>query len=164
MTIILEPPVGLPPLLLGMDVDAAEGAMRFWGTPERLKVPEGAPPQLTVRDEARGLHVMAFFEDGASLTAIELMRPDRPDVTVLWEGIDIFGQSDEEVLAALGERGFAVDPSDPLHPYFDEITLGFDRDHERGYFESVLVARPGYYDADLPGIWLPTTDPDRPLG
>ena len=164
MTIVLLPPIGIPPLMLGMGVAAAEEAMRSWGTPQRLKVPQGAPPQLWVRDERLALTVMAHFEDGSGVTAVEVMRPDRADVTVQWEGIDIFGQSDEDVLTELGRRGVAVVVSDYLYPECNGVTLGFDRSHERGHFESVLVAKPGYYTTDFPGLYLPTIDPNRPLG
>jgi len=151
-------------MLLGMGVDEAEAAMAAWGTPERLNVPQGAPPQLFARDEGLDLSVMAHFEDGTSVTAIEFMRPDRGEVTVVWDGIDIFGLSDEDVLAELRRRGVTVDDSDLDYPTCPDVTLGFDRGNDRGHFESVLVAKPGYYTADLPGIYLPITDPNRPLG
>ncbi|MGQ4615506.1 hypothetical protein [Nocardia sp. R7R-8] len=152
MNLSLIPPVGVPPLLLGMSSDEAAGAMGSWGVPELL---EGPTNRLRVCDRNLNLDVFAHLGSDGRLTAIEVWRPEDidSDVQVTFEGIEVFVETAESVLNIIRLRGFRVDDSDPYCPSCPDLTLGFnreggndvDRDGLARYFESILVAGPGYY-------------------
>lgn len=152
----LDPPRGLPPLLIGMSRSEARGAMGFWGVPE--EVAGGMTPELRVRDSQLSFDVFAHFEDGATVTAVEIWRPlgdAAPAVT--WRGIDVFKTPPDLVLQRIRESGAEVDDSDPLNPFCPELTIGFNRSGGPEFvgpglppwFESVLVAEPGYYSVKV---------------
>jgi hypothetical protein len=143
MIISLVPPDGVPPLLLGMSVDEAMAAMRAWGTPEHVGV--RGEIQLRVKDDALTRDIFAFFEDGKSVTAIEIWRPTGAEVCVLWEGIDIFGSAADQILAEVERRGTTIDLSERSHPVLPDVAIGFTWERRGNRFESVLVAKPGYY-------------------
>ena len=109
--------------------------------------------------------MVLHFEDGKSLTAVEVWRPwdENADVRVLYDGIDVFRTPALELLDILRSRGITIE-SDPAELHFaaPDVVLGFtrdaghevplDTDDEPLYFESILVAGPGYYDEVLP-LW-----------
>jgi hypothetical protein len=89
--------------------------------------------------------VFAYFEDGVRLTAIEVWCPMSPDSTVIWDGIDMFRTDADQILAELVGRGIRLNLADALHPFCPDVALGLTREQASHRFESVLVARPGYY-------------------
>ncbi len=161
MIIRLSPPAGVPPLTIGMSVDEALEAMSVWGEPRRLPPGPGRPPELRVEQDGRD--VFAFFEDGATLTAVEIWRPVGGDVTVLWEDVDMFATPADDILRQFRDRGITVDDSDPERPFLPDVTIGLNREGgpEAGpdgigrYIESVVVGPPGYYEMDFPEGELP---------
>ncbi|MFC9690112.1 hypothetical protein ACFTSF_16320 [Kribbella sp. NPDC056951] len=88
------------------------------------------------------------------MTAVELWRPLGPGAaSVVWNGVDVFQTAPDVVLQRLRESGADVDVSDPRSPFCPDVTIGFDRSGGPQFagpdlppwFESVLVAAPGYY-------------------
>jgi hypothetical protein len=142
-----------------MSVDEALEAMSVWGTPQRQA--GSATPELRVEQDGRD--IFAFFEDGSTLTAVEIWRPVGGDVTVMLWDIDMFATPADDILRQLRDRGITVDDSDPERPFCPDVTLGLNREGGPGagpdgigrYVESVVVAAPGYYEMDLPAIQPP---------
>ncbi|MEU8956361.1 hypothetical protein AB0C93_18900 [Streptomyces sp. NPDC048518] len=90
------------------------------------------------------------------LAYVELGRPSAPSDAVRFRGIDVFVLPARTVVNRLAEIT-TVEPAgdDPASVVAPDLLLGFwrpfaaddDPDEERGhYFNSVLLARPGYYD------------------
>jgi len=164
MIIRLEPPHGVPPLLIGMSIDESRDAVALWGDVEELPATPGRAFALRARDEDLTRDVFAYFEDGAGggVTAVEVWRPEpatRPgaNVQVRYGELDVFGLPADDVLRILRDRGVEVDESDPFYPSCPRLLLGFNReggahaDEETGmarFFESVLVSYPGYDDPE----------------
>ena len=164
MDIELQPPTGFTGLTLGLPEDETARQAEAFGP---VKISRGAPVQaglVTLPGLAKMVvgsydfdFVLTFAKDGAADT-VELWRPPDPayDVTVRFEGIDVFRTPWTEVLTALEDRGHRIVREDELFAYAPDLTLGFNRDtaHEVPkdaddlplYFESILVAEPGYYD------------------
>lgn len=155
----LQPPEGVPPLLIGMSIDEARNAMAVWGDPREERPAPGEVYRLRVYDAGLTRDVFAYFEDEEKVSAIEVWKPEdskHGTVRVLFGDIDVFSLPADEVMRALRARGIHVDETDPYYPYCPELVLGFTReggedvvDEESGlarYFQSVVVAPPGYYD------------------
>lgn len=70
-------------------------------------------------------------------------------------GIDVFSTPASEVFESLRNRGVLLDVDDVFYPVCPDLVIGFNREgsEERDpddprlskFFESVLVAAPGYY-------------------
>ncbi|QCX82398.1 hypothetical protein C9F11_44100 (plasmid) [Streptomyces sp. YIM 121038] len=90
------------------------------------------------------------------LESVELGRPSEPSDVVTFRGIDVFGLSAREVVNQMSDvTAIAADDEDPASFVAPDLLLSFWRpfdgddepDDEQGYyFNSVLLARPGYYD------------------
>jgi hypothetical protein len=78
---------------------------------------------------------------------------------VTFRGIDVFTTPALELLSQIEAMGHEIIRHEPLHPVVPKLSLGFTRDagHEVPldtdgqplYFQAVLVAPEGYYDALL---------------
>ncbi|MFD8495712.1 hypothetical protein [Amycolatopsis sp. NPDC059657] len=152
----LDPPRGVSPVLLGMSVNEARSAMGHWGLPE--DVVGGITPGLRVRDSRLEFDVFAHFEDGSSVTAIEVWRPlGESSASVVWQGVDIFGNSADVVLRKIRDLGNGIDESDPRSPCCPDVAIGFNRTGGPEFagpalpefFESVLIAESGYYSVEV---------------
>lgn len=160
MIIRLQPPEGVPPLLIGMSIDEARNVMALWGNPEEVFDSPGEVPRLRVRDEGLTRDIFAHIGDDGKVSAIEVWRPvlsklQGEAVHVLYGDVDVFALPANDIIRFLRDRGVEVDESDPFYPSCPQLTLGFNREggddveDESGisrFFESVLVARPGYYE------------------
>jgi hypothetical protein len=152
MIIRLSPPAGVPPLTIGMTVAESLAAMSVWGAPRDITPGPGRTPELRVEKDGRD--IFAYFEDGATLTAVEIWRPVGGDVTVLWDGLDMFGTPADDILRRFRDRGITVDDSEPERPFCPDLTIGLNREDGPGagpdgvgrFIESVVVGPPGYYD------------------
>ncbi|WP_378734673.1 hypothetical protein [Nocardia brasiliensis] len=154
MNIELDPPVGIPPVLIGMSREEAFRALGVWGSPELLT---GPTDRLRVRDAELNVDIFVHLESADEVTAIEIWRPEDPsaDIVVEFHELDVFRTPAREVLAELRSQGVRIDDSDRYYPNCPELTLGFNLEgdgsaglDEEGlsiYFESALVAGPGYY-------------------
>ncbi|MFF2363802.1 hypothetical protein ACFVU0_13940 [Streptomyces sp. NPDC058122] len=148
----LTPPTGLGALVIGMPREAADQALASFRDPSAISESDQLG-RFVFRPS--GLMVSIHCSRG-ELEAIELGRPADGQDIVQFRGIDVFGPPAAEVVNLL--RGLATiteaedDPASFIAP---DLLLSFWRpfeaddepDEEQGYyFNSVLLARPGYYD------------------
>jgi hypothetical protein len=154
----LRPPEGIPPVHLGMTRETAGQALAELGVPKPFARGGRGPVGWAVHDG--DLDLFVYCDEDGLVNAVELGRPglpgERSDVQVMFQGLDVLGTPALDVLAALKERGIRLDEDDEYYPTAPDLLLAFSRegdDHGRvaaddlpAYFESVLVAAPGYYD------------------
>ncbi|MFC4517341.1 hypothetical protein [Streptomyces ehimensis] len=148
----LAPPTGIGPLKIGMSRQAANHAL------ESLR----DPTEICASDRA-GQHIFRpsglMISIGCTrdlLESVELGRPSEPSDVVLFRGIDVFGLSARQVVTRMSEiTTIVADDDDPASFVAPELLLSFWRpfegddepeDEQGYYFNSVLLARPGYYD------------------
>jgi hypothetical protein len=151
MELMLDPPHGVGPLRLGMTSDEARAALETLGPLEPTTYGELAV-HLT-----SGLGFSVGFGVGATrdrVDAIEVWRPHEQDV-VRYRGVDIFGLPALEVVRRLrghidlvqneNDDGFTA--RDVYLAMWRPFAADDDPDETQGhFFQSVLVARPGYDD------------------
>jgi len=149
----LDPPTGVGPLRLGMT--QAEAGTALESLRDLAKLSTSDKPGLHI---FRPSDLMVRIEcQDDRLIAIELGRPpsgltDR----VLFRGVDVFTPSAREVVRQLGEIvRIEPDPDDDASYLAPDLLLAFWRpfegddepDDPQGYhFNSVLLAKPDYYD------------------
>jgi hypothetical protein len=151
MEFVLDPPHGVEPLRLGMTVDEARTALLTLGP-----LASTAYGELALHLPS-GLGFSVGFGVGPTrhrVNAIELWRPTERDV-VLYRDVDVFGRPAREVVERLS-RLINLRPNEHEDGYTarDEylaLWRPFAEDDDptevQGYyFQSVLVARPGYDD------------------
>ncbi|MBS2552523.1 hypothetical protein KGQ19_37280 [Catenulispora sp. NL8] len=164
MDIELQPPTGFSGLTLGQPEQETALAAEAFGP---VKTSRGAPveaagvtfPALSKMIGGTDPKFILTFDQHGNADTVELMRPREPesDVTVTFEGIDVFGTPWSQVLEEMESRGHRIVRDDEdMFFHAPDLTLGFSRDaaHEVPldddgeplYFESVLVAKAGYYD------------------
>ncbi|BCJ39580.1 hypothetical protein GCM10010168_92410 [Actinoplanes ianthinogenes] len=142
MEIALDPPHGAGPVRLGMTADEARAALETLGP-----LAPGALGELAITLPS-GLYVsVGFGVSGPTahrVNAIELHRPDQDTDTVRFRDVDVFTRPAERVLDGL-RRLTRVDEDEDTGGFIaPDLLLAFSLDD--GYFASVLLARPGYYD------------------
>ncbi|WP_238019923.1 hypothetical protein KZZ52_26720 [Dactylosporangium sp. AC04546] len=150
MEFVLDPPNGVGPLRLGMAPDEARAALETLGPLEST-----AHGELAVHLTS-GLGFSVGFGIGATrdqVNAIEVWRPHQRDV-VLYRDVDVFGLPALVVVERL-RRHIDLVPNDDDGFTARELYLTLwrpfaaddDPDETQGhFFQSVLVARPGYDD------------------
>ncbi|MFD6025821.1 hypothetical protein [Streptomyces griseoluteus] len=134
-----------------MSIGEAEAVLRsingFQGPTETLVPVSGQA------NYASGMSIHTHLDSDSLVNAIEVFRPHRDDSVVL-EGMDLFGAPAHVVVEQLGrlteiedeERGCSiVAPSLLIALWRPFVTLD-EADEQGYYFQSVLLARPGYYD------------------
>lgn len=150
MEMVLDPPDGVGPLRLGMTPNEARAALETIGplTPT-------ADGTLAVNLPS-GLGLSVGFGVGPTrdrVNAIEVWRPNQHDV-VRYRDVDIFGLPALEVVRLL-RRYVALEPNQDDDAYTArDLYLALwrpfatdDPEDTQGYFfQSALVARPGYDD------------------
>ncbi|MEU4351731.1 hypothetical protein [Streptomyces sp. NPDC023838] len=147
----VSPPDRVGPVVLGMTIDEAESALHsiegFQGANESL---------VPVRGQANyvsGLSIHTHLDSHRLVNAIEVFKPHH-GVSVTLEGIDLFGASAEIVVERLGrfteiaeeEEGCSIIAPSLLVALWRPFVAESEHDEEGYYFQSVLLARPGYYD------------------
>jgi hypothetical protein len=78
------------------------------------------------------------------VASIEIYRPG-PGVRVLYQGIDVFALPADEVVGLLRILTPVTIEDDGYTVVAPELLLALGREDGK-YFESVLLAKPGYYD------------------
>ncbi|GAA0433683.1 hypothetical protein Aca07nite_01670 [Actinoplanes capillaceus] len=151
MEFLLDPPYGAGPLRLGMAADEARAALEIVG-PLR----PSADGTLAVHLDS-GLGVSVGFGAGPTLgrvNAIEVWRPHERDV-VRFRDVDVFGLPALEVVAGIRRHVEVVANEDDDGFTARDLYLALWRpfaedddpaETEGYFFQSVLVARPGYDD------------------
>jgi len=146
--LVIEPSIGVGGLALGMALPHAQDVAK--SMPAYLEA-ESSP---YFSHHASGLSIALEPSPDGLVKAIEVSRPDPDtDVRVLLHGISVFEDDADEVVSALADF-YAIDlreggrtavvPS--LLVAFWRATLPeFAGDQDGRLFDSVLLARPGYY-------------------
>ncbi len=146
MIIDIVPPEAVGPVRIGMTMDEAERAL---ATIDGYDPQSGSP---AVYDS--GMSIELEPAPGGTVGAIQVYRPYGP-VRIEYRGIDLLGVPAARVVEQLAElteleedeggRSY-VAPS-LLMSLWRPFVEDENPDEEQGhYFQSVLVARPGYYD------------------
>ncbi|MFF8951519.1 hypothetical protein ACF09I_22390 [Streptomyces sp. NPDC014940] len=157
MDLVLDPPRGVAPILLGMTLDEAVAAASGWGEPRVLRRPSRNSAKASWTLDHVG--VQALAEGGIQVTAIELWWPGEgrtSSTRVLLEGDEVFTTPAADLFRSATERGWTVDTSDPEYPVIPGVSLGFtrqtsqevqrDADGLPRYVTSVLVGGADYYN------------------
>jgi hypothetical protein len=151
MELVLDPPRGVGLVRLGMTPDEARAALETFG-PLTPATHGGLAMHL-----ASGLGLSVGFGVGPTLNrvnAIEVWRPDERDV-VRYRDVDIFGLPALEVVARLGRHVDLVPNEDDDGFTARDLHLALWRpfaadddpnDTQGHFFQSALLARPGYDD------------------
>jgi len=156
----LRPPDGVPPVRIGMTREQAGEALGELGAVKPFARGRRGPMGWKVSEG--DLVLFVYCDEAGLVEAVELARPGLPGepsyVQVTWQGLDVFGTPALEFLATLQERGIRVTDGNDYYPTAPDLVLGFSRagddyghvapDDMPAYFESVLVAAPGYYDEE----------------
>lgn len=153
LVIDLYPPEAAGPLRIGADRTATVAALREFGEPRPHDGTPDHSPSWFVHCPS-GLFIRCHFDRPGGLRAIEFGRPSDGADTVRYQGIDVFGTPAEELLAALRARtrvveedhGYAFVAPDLLLSCWRASTPQDAEDTDGRFFDSVLIARPGYYD------------------
>ncbi|GAB2591703.1 hypothetical protein Aab01nite_38680 [Paractinoplanes abujensis] len=150
MEFVLDPPYGIGPLRLGLTADEARTALAFLGP-----LPANPTGGLMIHRPS-GLSLGVGFGAGPTsgrVNAIEAGRPDSPGDTVTFRNVNLFELPALTVVERLSEHarwtpdddGFVA--NDLFLALWRPFAADDDPDEEEGYyFQSVLVARPGYND------------------
>ncbi|MBA2948963.1 hypothetical protein [Streptomyces himalayensis] len=151
MILEVTPPFGVGPVRVGMTLDEAEAALR---SVEGYREPEptGVPTRGTA-DYDSGMSI-GVETSGGLVEAVQVYRP-YGDVEVSYQGIDLLRTPARQVIERLGalteleedEGGRSYTAPELLlalwRPFVEDENPAEEQGH---YFQSVLVARPGYYD------------------
>lgn len=157
MHLDIHPPTGVGPLRFGMEFTEAADLVSEWG---EVKVAE--PAQGWTAFKAVVVHpdfeVVLLVDDGRTLTGVEAWRfeHDTADVTVEFDGMDVFRMPAREVVARLTEAGHDADTSDEEVAVFPNLALLLSRETSRDvelddtdgfplHFHYVLAAPGGYF-------------------
>jgi hypothetical protein len=144
----LEPPLGVGPLRLGMTVEEARSALSALGD-----VSGSDQTGLWVHRPG-GLSINPGFGVTGRVNTVELHRPHALDV-VRYHDVDVFGLPALEAVERLrrytqviaAEDAGCFTAPDLLLAFWRPFAADDDPAQEQGfYFNSVLLARPGYYD------------------
>jgi len=153
----LHPPRSAGPFELAATGDEIVATMRQFGEPEMLCRAAGDRAGWCVTHPS-GLFLSAYIDADDRAEAIELGRPTDPGVTVTYGGLDIFQTPAADLVEALSrttrvleeENGHSYTVPDLLLALWRPTTPEGLDDAEGNYFESVLIAEPGYYDKAQP--------------
>lgn len=146
---------GCGAVCLGMARQAAGLALESWGECTPFRRGFGNEGWAVTRGT---MMMFAYVDDIDRVNGIEFASPGRgvpADDHVVFDGVDLFADEADIVIANLKGRGWGVIESDDR----EEVTIpdvllalwrfGEPEDESTGlplYFESALIARPGYYD------------------
>jgi hypothetical protein len=154
MIIVLRPPDTVGPLRIGATGQDTVNTLREIGVPLVLCRVGGSRPGWGV-DRPSGLFIGAYFDADDCVEAIEVGRPGaNTDDTVTYHGLDVFTTPAADLVTQLRrhttiheeEDGHAFTAPDLLMAFWRPIEPETPDDEDGRFFESVLIAQPGYYD------------------
>jgi hypothetical protein len=149
----LRPPTEAAGIPLGSTRPDALRHCRVLGTPSEFRRGNESRPSLVVR-RASGLSIFVYFDPEDLVEAIELAGARGGEDVVLYRDVNIFGIAADVLVQRLSEHerievqeeGASVTAPDALLALWRSVLPEHPQDEDGRYFESVLVARPGYYD------------------
>ena len=153
LVIDLRPPDTAGPLRIGADRTETVTALRELGTPRLVTRALGRRPAWAV-ERPSGLVVRAHSDRAGLLNAIEFGRPTGTEDVVRYRGMDVFATPAEEFIAMLRQQTSVVEEDHGYAYVAPELLLSCWRaatpkngdDTDGRHFDSVLIARPGYYN------------------
>lgn len=153
VNIHLQPPTEAAGIPLGSTRADALGHCLALGEPSEFHRNDEARASL-VLERASGLSIFVYFDPNDFVEAIEFGRPPGGEDVVSYRGFDIFGTSADELIQRLSvhdrievsEHGRSVTAPDLLLAMWRPVLPEHPADQDGRYFESVLMARPGYYN------------------
>jgi hypothetical protein len=156
LVIDLRPPDAAGPLRIGADRTELVTALREFGEPRLVTRTFGHAPSWAV-DRPSGLAIRCHLDRPGHLAAVEFRRPTIDADSVRYQGIDVFGTPAEEFVAALRMRTAVVEEEHGYAYIAPDLLLSCWRattpkdpddpdDPDGRYFDSLLLARPGYYN------------------
>ncbi|KOV71698.1 hypothetical protein ADL00_07175 [Streptomyces sp. AS58] len=149
MRLELDPPRGVGDLRIGMAVDAAEQILER--LPGFVPAPPGQRRNKGFAHYGSELSISLDFDHGGAVRAVELFRPAE-ETQVVFQGISVFDVPADDIVTRLAGRYRLDIEDDGLDVTAPEVFIGFWRrtrptgpnDEDGRYFESVLIAAPGY--------------------
>jgi hypothetical protein len=149
----LRPPIEAAGIHLGARRSEAHRHCLALGEPSEFRRSNEASSSLIVTRRS-GLSIVVYFDAGDSVAAIEFGRPRHGDDVVVYRGVDVFGTPADELVETLSdhdrievaEQGHSFTAPDLLLALWRPVVPEGPEDDDGRYFESVLIARPGYYD------------------
>lgn len=146
MVIVLRPPGAAGPLRIGATGQETVDTLRRLGDPEVLCRTPGSRPGWAV-NRPSGLFVGAYFDTQDRVEAVELGRPGTAGDAVTYNGVDVFTTPAADLVTRL-RRQMTVHEEDNGHAFTAPgVLLSFWRPTTADrFFDSVLLARPGYHD------------------
>jgi hypothetical protein len=148
---------GVGPLRLGVSREQAGRDLTAWGQPRRFTRGVGFDHDDSDWMVSRsGTTIFVYCDESGRVDAIEFASPGHGvagDDVVVFDEVDVFIDPADTVLDRLGARGFRVVERDRGYASdLPDVLLSLWRDGEPSddttglplYFESALVARPGY--------------------
>lgn len=148
----LQPPTAAAGIALGATrSNVLEQCSSLGSTSEFRRGHEVRVSLVVERDS--GLTIFVYFDSEDAVEAIEFGRPPTSRDVVSYEGIDIFATPADDLIDWLRkrervdvtERGSSVTAPGLLLALWRPLVPEYPQDENGRYFESVLVARPGYY-------------------
>ncbi|MCD2440764.1 hypothetical protein LQ757_00585 [Agromyces sp. SYSU K20354] len=152
MIIDIVPPEGVGPVRIGMTMDEAQLAL---AAIDGYRPPSGSIEPSATYDSGMSIELESALD--GTVGAIQVYRPHSP-VRIEYRGIDLLRTPAARVVEQLAEiteleedeggRSF-VAPSLLLslwRPFVEDQNADEEQGH---FFQSVLVAQPGYYDGPM---------------
>ena len=153
MDIHLRPPTEAAGISIGSTRAEARRDCVALGNPSEFRRSDEASTSLVLQRPS-GLSIFVYFDHDDFVEAIEFGRPGSGDDVVSYRGINLFNTPADELIERLSaddrtevsEGGRSVTAPDLLLALWRAVISEGSADEDGRYFESVLVARPGYYD------------------
>jgi hypothetical protein len=147
----LRPPVAAGPLLIGATGHDTVEALKQIGSPQIFCTTPGSRPAWGVQRPS-GLFISSYFDANDDLEAIEFGRPSGKDDVVTYDGLDVFTTPAADLVTHLRrhttvrqeENEHAFTATGLLLALWRQVSPDSPADQEGRFFDSVLVAQPGY--------------------
>jgi hypothetical protein len=152
VNIHLRPPTEAAGIRLGSSRSDALDQCLAHGQPSEFRRHDESRASFAVKRPS-GLSIFVYFDPNDLVEAVEFGRPPNGEDVVSYRGFDIFGTSADELIQRLSEHdridvtedGRSATAPDLLLALWRPVLPEHPADEEGHYFESVLIARPGYY-------------------
>lgn len=153
MIITLHPADTAGPLRIGETEPDTVDILRRLGDPQVVRRTPDSRPAWAIHRPS-GLFINTYFDAHDRVEAIEFGRPGSDDDAVTYLGLDVFTTPVPELITRLRRHTTVLEEEDGHSFTTPDLLLAFWRpttpetpdDQDGRFFESVLLARPGYYD------------------